>query len=220
MSEHPTTAQLAATFFIDSDHSGIVEFASEAVVGCTTPKAKAIAVYRAVRDGWRYDPYTINLSKDALKASDLLHRDHGYCVEKATLLAAVARAVGIPARLGFAKVKNHLGTSKLETLLRTDLLVFHGYTDLFLEGQWVKATPAFNAALCQRFGVEPLEFDGVNDSIFQENTDTGDQFMEYIHDYGVFDDLPRDLYVSELEKHYPHIFEFDEFIQDGFSFKK
>ena len=26
----------------------------------------------------------------------------------------------------------------------TDLFVYHGYAELFLDGKWVKATPAFN----------------------------------------------------------------------------
>ncbi len=123
------------------------------------------------------------------------------------MLAACARVVGIPSRLGFANVRNHIGTSKLEEFLKTDLLVFHGYCELHLEGKWVKATPAFNRQLCRRLGVPPLEFDGQSDSIFQQYTPDGDCFMEYLHDYGQFADVPRELFIHELKKYYAHIFE-------------
>src|SRR5690606_10572550 len=128
---------------------------------------KAIALYYFVRDNFRYNPYQLNLTEEGLKASNLLSRTDGYCVEKAALLAALARVIKIPARVGFAKVSNHLGTSKIEQVLGTNVLVFHGYTELFLNNKWVKATPAFNKQLCSRFNVEPLDFNGVDDSIFQ-----------------------------------------------------
>jgi len=211
---------LKATYFIDTDHGGLRAFVAEKTTGHNSDIDRAVALYQAVRDGWRYDPYRIDLRKEILQASHLLGRNHGYCVEKAVLLAAVGRIAGIPTRLGFAHVTNHLGTSKLEELLQTTRLVFHGYTEFWLEGQWVKATPAFNASLCERLGVAPLEFNGREDSIFQEQSGTGDRFMEYLHDYGVFEDLPYDLYVSELERHYPHIFEHKSFEQDGFYFRR
>jgi transglutaminase-like putative cysteine protease len=197
---------LQPTAFINSDHSGIIAFAKNAIGSETDQTKKAMLLYVAVRDGFRYDPFRIDLRKHALQASDLLTRDFGYCVEKANFLAAVGRAAGIPTRLGFAKVKNHIGTSKLESFLRTDELVFHGYTEFLLNEKWVKATPAFNKELCKKFNVAPLEFNGVDDSIFQEFNAEGDRYMEYLHDYGQFSDLPFDLYLSELKKHYPHIF--------------
>lgn len=193
--------------FVNSDSEAIKAFTAKAVNGATDPITKAVNLYYAVRDGFNYNPYIINLNKDAMKASDLLKRDYGYCVEKASLLAASARAAGIPSRLGFAKVRNHIATEKLEERLRTNVLVFHGYTELFLEGKWVKATPAFNKSLCEKLNVESLEFNGREDSIFQSYNKEGGEFMEYLHDYGTFDDIPRDLFISELKIHYPHMFE-------------
>ncbi len=209
---------LTPTYFIDADHPDVVTYAKETVGAALNSREKAVALYLRVRDDFKYNPYRIDLRKPALKASNLLTRDYGYCVEKANLLAATARAVGIPSRLGFARVKNHLGTSRLETLLRTDTLVFHGYTEFYLDEQWVKATPAFNKALCERLHVPPLAFDGENDSIFQQHTDGGEQYMEYLHDYGQFADLPFELYLSELEKHYPHIFATKEYKTEEFWF--
>jgi transglutaminase-like putative cysteine protease len=200
-------AYLAPAFYIDSDHPAVRAWAlSHASPDCS-PTEKAIHLYYAVRDGFRYNPFHLDLRPASMKASHLLTRDGGYCGEKACLLAAAARAVGIPARLGFAIVRNHIGTERLEDYLKTDKLVFHGFTELFLEGQWVKATPAFNKELCEKLGVAPLEFDGRQDSIFQEYDRQGGRFMEYLHDYGSFEDLPRDLFISEIRHHYPHFFE-------------
>jgi len=112
----------------------------------------------------------------------------------------------VPSRLSFYIVRNHIATHRLEKVLEKNYLVFHGAAEMFLGGAWLKATPAFNKRLCDFLGVDPLEFDGTGDSIFQEFDRSGNTFMEYMHDYGAFDDLPYDLYLAELRNHYPNIF--------------
>jgi hypothetical protein len=104
-------------------------------------------------------------------------------------------------------VQNHLSSEKFVRMLRSNKFVFHGYNEFWLNNKWVKCTPAFNQSLCKMFGTKPLEFDGVHDSIFQEFSPEGKQYMQYIHEYGQFDDLPYDLFVSELKEHYPHLFD-------------
>jgi len=192
--------------YIDSDHPSVIKFAHQNASHTRDEVKKAVALYGAVRDGFRYDPYHIDLTEEGMKANNLLTRISGYCVEKANLLAAAARVVGIPSRLGFANVRNHIGTDKFAEILKTDILVFHGYTELFLLGKWVKATPAFNRELCHKLQVASLEFDGLNHSIFQEYNHAGHQYMQYLKDYGQFSDLPRDLFIKELRKHYGHLF--------------
>ena len=197
---------LQPTEFLNFDDKTVREFATRNAVGDSDVE-KAKSLYLAVRDGFQYNPYILDLSREGLTASDLLSRNHGYCVEKAVLLAACARAVGIPSRLSFYIVKNHIATGKLEEILKSNELVFHGASEMFLEEKWVKCTPAFNKNLCKYLGVEPLEFDGKTDSIFQEYDHKGNVFMKYIHNYGAFADLPYELYLFELKKNYPHIFE-------------
>lgn len=198
---------LISTEFLDSDDPGVRAFAAEKTAGDACDKEKAISLYYAVRDGFHYDPYVLDLTRKGLKASTLLTRDRGYCVEKAVLLAASSRAVGIPSRLSFYIVKNHIATGRLEKLLKTDHLVFHGAAEMLLEGEWKKATPAFNRDLCRFLGVEPLEFDGETDAVFQEFDSSGGKFMEYIHDYGAFSDFPYQMYLDELSRHYSHVFD-------------
>lgn len=180
---------LCPTAFIDSDHPAVQAFAAEHARGASE-RERAVALVYAVRDGFRYDPYRIDLSPVGMKASTVLANGYGWCVPKATLLAATCRAAGIPARLGFADVRNHLSTERMRETMKTDLFVWHGYTDIWIEGAWRKATPAFNLALCERFGLLPLEFDGVHDSIYHPFDLAGHRHMEYVHQRGSFDDLP------------------------------
>ena len=196
---------LQPTEFLDSDHPAVIDFVERNVDKGQGDTEKAISLYYAVRDGFHYDPYLLDLRRESLRASKLLTKTKGYCVEKAVLLAASARAAGIPSRLSFYIVRNHIATERLAKALEKDYLVFHGAAEMFLDEKWVKATPAFNQRLCDFLGVDPIEFDGKEDAIFQEYDRSGKVFMEYLHDYGAFDDMPYQMFLDELDKHYPHL---------------
>lgn len=169
-------------------------------------KDLAIALYLLVRDSFLYDPYHLDLTKEGLKASNVLSKKRAWCVEKSSVLAACARKFGIPSRLGYAIVTNHIGVEKLVHYLKREEIVFHGFVELFIDQKWVKCTPAFDKRICRVSGVTPLDWDGMNDSLFQE-FDHGKKFMEYKHFYGVFSDVPIDLMNAEMKKYYPHLFE-------------
>jgi transglutaminase-like putative cysteine protease len=160
----------------------------------------------SARDGIHYNPYTFSSDSKTLCASYILGTGESYCIPKAILLGAAARYKGIPSRLGLADVKNHLSSPKLIAWLRSDIFRMHGYIELYLNQQWVKATPAFNIKLCRLMGVDPLEFDGVHDSIFQEYTGDGQQHMEYINEYGTFADVPFAFIDKNIRHAYPHLF--------------
>jgi transglutaminase-like putative cysteine protease len=198
----PSAADLAPGRFVDSDHPAIVAFA-RAHADEEDTRLRAVALYYAVRDEIRYDPYRIDLSEDGLKASRSLTLGYGFCITKAALLAAVARAAGIPARLGFADVKNHLTSARLRATMQTDVFVFHGYTEMFLDGRWVKATPAFNRSLCEKAGILPLEFDGQKDSVFHPFDASGRRHMEYVRTRGSFSDVPRAEILAAFAEVYP-----------------
>ena len=193
---------LAPTPLIDSDHPDVAAFALRHGVG-RDERERAVALYYAVRDGFRYDPYQIDLSVDGMKASSVIARNIGWCVPKAALLAAVCRAAGIPARVGYADVRNHLSTERMRQTMGTDLFMWHGYTDILLEGVWRKATPAFNVELCDRFGLLPLEFDGRDDSIYHPYDLAGNRHMEYVRQRGSFDEVPLAQIVEDFKEHYP-----------------
>jgi len=198
---------LRPTFFLDYDTAELTDFSRTLCEGKTSPTEKAIALYYAVRDQILYNPYDLRYSRTAMKASSILKKKSGYCASKAVLLAALLRQQQIPSRLGFADVTNHLSTSKLREKMGSDLFVYHGYTEMFLKGKWVKATPAFNLSLCEKFNVKPLEFDGTKDSIFHEFNALGQKHMEYVRDHGNFADLPFDIIFAAYGKAYPKFFE-------------
>ena len=177
---------------------------------------QAIQLYNQVRDGFLYDPYHLDLRPQALICSALLNKKRAWCVEKSIVMTACARGLGIPARVGYAVVTNHLGDDKLELYLKRKEIVFHGYVELYLEGKWVICTPAFDARVCRINKVVPLEWDGKTDSLFQAFRGE-EQFMEYIHYYGTFPDVPVELMNSEMQRYYPHLFE-EEFDTKAFSF--
>jgi transglutaminase-like putative cysteine protease len=191
--------------FVDSAHPAVVAFATEHAQG-TSPRERAVALYYAVRDGVRYNPFQNFLRDEAYRGSTCLVRGEGWCVPKAALLAACARAVGIPARVGYADVKNHLTSPALTERMGTDLFIFHGYADLWLEGEWVKATPAFNLSLCTKFRVKPLEFDGREDSIFHPFDEDDRRHMEYVRMRGTYADVPADEIRQAFAELYPSFY--------------
>lgn len=192
--------------FIDSDQPALMEFAEQFRGASRDPRRQAVRLYYAVRDRIRYNPYVFSRDPETLKGSHALLAGESYCVPKATLLAACARHCGIPARIGLADVRNHLATPRLLEMLRSEVFAMHGYTELYLDGRWVKATPAFNLELCRVFDVAPLEFDGLSDSVFHPFNQQGERYMEYLQDHGQFADVPQQLFFSHLAACYPHLF--------------
>jgi transglutaminase-like putative cysteine protease len=203
---HPTPdpATLSATALIDSDHPAVIKFARGVVKG-ETYREWAVALYHAVRDGFRYDPYRFDMSPAGMRASRVLEIGVGWCVTKAALLAAAARAVGIPARVGYADVQNHLSTERLRALMQTDIFIWHGYAELWIDGAWVKCTPAFNLELCDRFGLLPLDWDGRADSLYHPFDRAGNKHMEYVLQRGSFDDMPLAKIAADFERVYPRL---------------
>ena len=187
---------------LDSDHPAVVAFAARHGHGADD-RERAVALYYAVRDGFRYDPYRIDLSPAGMRASTVLAAGFGWCVPKATLLAAACRAIGIPARVGFADVRNHLSTARMREVMQTDVFYWHGYAVLLLDGAWRKATPAFNRELCERFDLLPLEFDGRGDSLYHPFDRQGHRHMEYLADRGAFDDVPLARMTEDFARLYP-----------------
>jgi len=189
---------------VESEHPDIVAFAETHTDPKATDKENAIRLYYAIRDGLRYDPYTSALDVPGLRASRTLAEGRGWCVSKSILLAAVCRAAGIPARLGFADVKNHMSTEKMRERMKTDVFFWHGYTAIHLDGKWVKSTPAFNIELCEKFGIRPLDFNGEDDSIYHPLDVAGNKHMEYLNQRGEYAEPPLDEMLATFVEHYPH----------------
>lgn len=196
---------LKSTYYFDYETDEIQELVKEFKTDTVTPKEKAKQLYLKIRDTWRYDPYHISLKEEGYKASAIAKKTTGHCVDKSILLIACLRAIGIPARIHLAKVKNHIAVERLIEKFGTNELTPHGMVNIYLGGKWIKASPAFNKALCKKCNVAPLEFDGEHDATFQEFNNEGNVFMEYIEDYGHFEDVPLDFIFTNMKDHYPEI---------------
>ena len=203
LATEPGPEHLAATRSLDSQDRVVREFAQSAVAGTSSERERVRGLFAAVRDEIRYDPYTVSSDPGDYRASVVIERGVAWCVPKAVVLTAAARSLGIPARLGFSDVRNHLQSPRLAELMGTDVFVFHGYTEMHLGGAWRKATPAFNATLCERFGVAPLEFDGTEDALLHPFTGDGSRHMEYVRERGVYVDLPLARILAEFAAAYP-----------------
>jgi len=194
----------APSEYVDSDHPAIRAFAEAMVSADASPLEKAQRYYLAARE-IRYD-YDLDYGDPEIyRASSVLKAGRAYCVGKAALFAALCRAGGIPARVAFADVTNHLSSERLREKMGTNYFAWHGFTEVRLDGRWVKASPTFNATLCARFGVAPLEFDGATDALLQADDGGGRAFMRYEALHGAFHDVPAKFLMAEMARIYPQL---------------
>lgn len=198
---------LKPTYFLDCDSKTMIDYVNSILDGTESSDIeKAIKLFYAVRDDIVYDLFGFEIMSRYMKASYILTKGSGYCVSKSIVLATAARIAGIPSRLGFADVVNHLNPGKLHELLQTDIFAFHGFAELYLEGKWVKATPSFDYKLCINSGYFVPEFDGRHDTTYPAFDKAGNRHMEYISYYGSYPDLPVEKLLDSVKKHYPHFF--------------
>ena len=205
---------LEPTYYFDFENKAIQNVIAEFNDLSVSDKQKTIGLYLKVRDGWKYDPYSISLSKEKFRASTIAEKSTGNCVEKSILLIAGLRGLGIPARLHLGKVKNHIAVERLTEKFGSNELTPHGMVNVCLNNKWLKMSPAFNESLCEKFKVAPLDFDGENDSFLQQYNREGSLFMEYTEDYGYFADVPVEFMKQNIKEHYPHIFDTDDPVTD------
>ena len=182
---------LSTTTLIDADHPSILTLRDKLSPGLlpTNHRELAIRFFYYVRDSISYRVTSEVAAKKFLIASETLKRGYGHCVAKATLLAALCRSAGIPTRFHFADLKNHQLTQSWVDLWGEKLL-WHGYNEIWLDNKWIAANPSYDQRLCERHDYIPVEFDGINDALFPKTTKSGQLFVEYVHDHGVFSDIP------------------------------
>jgi transglutaminase-like putative cysteine protease len=191
---------LRPTEAINSDHETIQEVAEELIRGCSSEAEKVVKLFNFVRDSIRYNVYMISVYPEDFKASTVLARGKGYCVQKAVLLTALGRAAGIPSRLTFAKIRNHRVPAHLIERIKTNVFPRHGYNQFYLGEKWVTAAATFDQELCRRNRFQVVEFDGMHDAILPEIDLDGNPHIEYLEKYGPYADLPIEWIVEPLSK--------------------
>jgi transglutaminase-like putative cysteine protease len=193
----------APTEFLDYETDAVQAFIDEAVPDRTADKRElAVQLYYAVRDDVFYEVYGADLSAKGMRASNTATTREGFCLHKSALYAAACRAVGIPARVHYGDVRNHLASDRLRAHIGGDVF-FHGLNSVYLEGKWVKATPVFNKILCKLYGMQPLEFDGTADSLHHPFDDQGNKNMEFLVDHGGYDDVPYEFVMTNMRRKHP-----------------
>lgn len=197
---------LGATEFLDFESPEVNATARRWVGSAKTPDERAVRLYYQIRDKVIYDVYDADLTRGGMRASAVLERGAGFCIHKSILFVAMARCVGIPSRLGFADVRNHLSTARLRELVGGSVFRYHAYAEVWLHGNWLKITPVFNRTLCHLFGVEPLEFDGSNHAMLQAFDKKGNRYLELVTEHGSFDEFPYDVCMAALRLHHPRLF--------------
>lgn len=197
--------ELAVTEFLDHDSDEVAAFVDKTVAGGDDPREQAVKLYYAVRDGLLYEVYGADLSRAGLKASAILRAGTGFCIHKSLVYAAALRRVGIPSRLFYGDVRNHLASPRLRELVGGTLFRFHALTVVRLDGRWIKATPVFNKTLCRLYRMRPLEFDGTHDSVYHPYDLDGRKHMEFVHEHGEFADFPYDLVVGGIRRAHPKL---------------
>ena len=203
MDSDTDSVYLAPAEYIDSDHPAVVAQARKVPAGASAAE-KARQYYLMTRET-RYDPDLDYSDPDSYRASSVLIAGAGYCVGKAALFAALCRAGGVPARVAFGDVTNHLSSEKLREKMGTNYFAWHGFTEVRLGDTWVKASPTFNSTLCSRFGVAPLDFDGASDALLQAYDGAGRTFMRYEVMHGAFHDVPAKFLMREMARLYPSL---------------
>ncbi|MHA1913143.1 MAG: transglutaminase-like domain-containing protein [Promethearchaeota archaeon] len=196
--------------FFDFDKSSVKNKAKEITKNLQNDKEKAIALFYWVRDKIKYNMLTyIPSVKANFKASITLRKGNGFCVSKSILLSTFARAVGIPARIHLVDLINHKISQKVVDFMQTNVMHYHGYSELYLDGKWIKLTPSFDKGTADKGGFHPMcEFDGECNAVFPEYDNDGNRFGEYVLDRGVHADLPLEEIEKVFLEKYPSIHQF------------
>jgi len=187
---------------VDSDAPEIIELANSLTGDAKNGKDAASTLFRHVRDTYKYIPYAPFDRLEEYEGRALIRRGYGFCTHKSSLLVALARAIGIPARFHFADLKNHNLPGKLGEVLQSDLMIYHTYAELFLDNRWLKATPSFEKELCEKMGWRLVDFDGTRDATLALTDLAGRPHIEYLRDLGTRAFIPLEEMIAAWKKHY------------------
>ena len=202
----PFNTYLKPTDYFDCDNLSLLAKVKELTAGI--PKndnnKKAIKLFDFARDEIRFffDEQE-SMSKDSYKASNILRKGSGWCIQKSILFASLCRTAGIPSRLHHLDIKNYKAVPI--TILGkkpTNLFAFHGYVEIYLDEKWVKVDPAFDDETCKEMGYPLVEFDGKNNALLASVDSNGKKFVKYTRDYGVFEDFSFEKMIEVFIKRY------------------
>jgi hypothetical protein len=152
---------LQASPIVDINDSRIKRLAKRAVKGQDTPAEKADALRKFVTEYIEHKSMDVGFAT----ASEVARTQTGDCTEHGVLLAALARAAGLPARgvSGIVEVpEGYLDGDK-------HAFGYHMWTQVFIGGQWVDIDGALRQTDCDPTHIAitlmPLNEEGMIDSL-------------------------------------------------------
>jgi transglutaminase-like putative cysteine protease len=121
----PTEEDRLPNSMIQSDSPAIVKLANESIPAGSDPWTVAVALERFVND---YITLT-NYSQAFITAADVVKKREGDCTEHSVLLAALARARGIPARVAIGLIYTQQSNEPVYG--------YHMWNEVYLNDRWI-----------------------------------------------------------------------------------
>jgi hypothetical protein len=208
MPDHPDTLDMDLSEFlapapgIQCEHPEIQKLARSLAKGSKNDVEAARRLFEYVRDTVRYSVGVPVASLEDYLALNTLARGKGFCVQKSALLCALARALGIPSRLGFADIRNEKLHGRLMKMIPDKIIYHHCFAEWFVGGRWLKATTSFDRALTERHGWRLVEFDPLGDALLPATDLKGRPHVSYLAYHGWRMGVPLDEFCAETDQHY------------------
>lgn len=193
---------LAATDVLDFESPLVRDLAESVPEG--TPVEVAGAIFEKVRDSIRYNFAPDLETRADWRASATVERGHGFCQQKAIVLAAVLRARGIPAALGFQDLYDEKVKPPYSDLLGGNVLPWHGMVLAHLDGRWLVLDASLDRALCERRDYRLAEFDAGEGAPLPETDREGHVHFRVERDIEAAADLPDEAVDGVMGIHVIH----------------
>lgn len=189
---------IAATDVIDSDHESVRHLADELTLGAAGDVDRVKALFEWVRDEIRYDMGPVLSERSDWTASSTIDRGYGFCQQKAVLLAAFLRAVGIPSGIGIEVLLDHKIPPHFAEYMGGQHIPLHGYTLAFVEGRWQRIDATLDSALCGRKGYRVVQYAPGSDRQLPTTDLDGKPHVEHLAVLGEWSDLPDEIVAQTL----------------------
>lgn len=193
---------LGPTEILDLDSPAVQAIAASVPDG--PPAQIAAAAFEAVRDGVRYNFAPDLETRDDWRASATLARGNGFCQQKAVVLAAVLRARGIPAALGYQDLFDDKVRPPYSDMLGGKVLRWHGMVLAHVDGRWLVADASLDRGLCEKRGYRLAEWVDGEGAPLPETDHEGHLHFQVRRDIEAAVDLPAAAVAGVMDQHVIH----------------
>jgi transglutaminase-like putative cysteine protease len=184
------TSSLRPSFCINSDAVNIREKASKLTGSLRSDRDKARKIFEFVRDEIVYNFAPDVKERKDFRASHALDMGNGFCMQKAALFAALCRASGVPARIGFQDIVDYKIVGPFFRLMGSNELTHHGMSAVYLDGRWIRLDCTLDRGLAERKNYRLVEFDGRHDALLPETDRAGKPHFTILKQSGLYNDTP------------------------------